>query len=269
MNLYTETDRQLHFLSQIITKANRTFVPRKEDDSHTNLFFDPLGNRITGRWINAKTNKILFALNFETQAVEIIDETCKRQASITTINKHIEEIEQKIENRLPDFGLNPEGFDAPLHFEIPSYDFAKEPIAKIEPVGMSQWKQFRQLANQACFELMGYIQSWAEVRIWPHHFDTGVYIVPIENKLGIGFGLAMEDSIAESAYFYLAGYPLKGEINYKDLPQSDSWQWKIHENWKGAALTLKTLSNLNQTEQRNIIRRYIVKNSNWFLDHKN
>ena len=67
MQRYPKVDQQIHLLSQLIAKANRTFVPKSEDDSHTNLFFDPLGNRITGRWVKAGKNKVIFALNLGRQ----------------------------------------------------------------------------------------------------------------------------------------------------------------------------------------------------------
>lgn len=50
---YNKTDHQVHLLSQIIAKFNRTYVAEKEDDSHTNLDFDPLGHRLYGRFDGA------------------------------------------------------------------------------------------------------------------------------------------------------------------------------------------------------------------------
>ena len=50
MEGYTYADQKLHFLTQVIAKANRSYVPTKPDDSHTNLYFDTLDNRIVGRW---------------------------------------------------------------------------------------------------------------------------------------------------------------------------------------------------------------------------
>ncbi|MFT6215316.1 MAG: hypothetical protein ACJAS3_001715 [Roseivirga sp.] len=49
MNSYTQTDQQLHWLCQILAKTNRTYAPKKEDDSHTHLYFDSLDHRIYGR----------------------------------------------------------------------------------------------------------------------------------------------------------------------------------------------------------------------------
>ena len=46
MKTYNKVDQQLHLLCQVIGKANRTFVPDKADESHTNLHFDPWGNKI-------------------------------------------------------------------------------------------------------------------------------------------------------------------------------------------------------------------------------
>ena len=130
-----------------------------------------------------------------------------------------------------------------------------------------QWKHFRKMANDACFQFLGFTLTWEEVRIWPHHFDTGIYIVPTK-RLGIGFGLAMQDDMAGLPYFYLAGYPLQGEISYKNLPQSKDWEWKTDSNWKGVILTLETLQQQNEAEQLNSIGQYIAENIKWFLSHE-
>jgi hypothetical protein len=132
MQEYNKTDQQLHFLGQHIIKANRTFAPKKVDDSHTKLFYDTLGNRITGRWIDTGKTKLLFALKLDTQAIELLDETGKAIANIATISKHIEEVEKEIEKILPSLGIAPNGFIEPLHLEIPQNDCVKNPISKTD-----------------------------------------------------------------------------------------------------------------------------------------
>ncbi len=261
MQEYTKTDQQLHLLSQLITKVNRTFVPKKEDDSHTNLFFDTLGNRITGRWVETGKAKLLTTLNLDTQTIEVINEKRKTIVSITTISKHIAEIEKEIEKALPGLGLKPAGFTEALHFEIPQYNFAQHPIININPDGLSQWKQFRHLANQACYVLMGYVQKWDEVRIWPHHFDTGIYIEP-NDTIGIGFGLAMLDEMVGEPYFYFSAHGLNGHTkDYSStIPLTDG-KW-FTENWKGAALPL------NKVNQQSI-HLFIDETLNWGLENNN
>lgn len=267
MQEYTKTDQQLHLLSQLIAKANRTFLQKKEDDSHTNLFFDALGNRITSRWIQTESNKVIFTLNLNTQTVEVMDEAGKALATIPTVSEHIEDVEREIEKNLPSLGLSPHGFRQALHFEIPQYAFATNPITKVDQNGLAQWKRFRMLANQACFQLLGYLQMWEEVRIWPHHFDTGIYTIP-KNNLGVGFGLAMEDDMAGAPYFYMAAYPLQGEITYKNLPQSDDWEWNVSDNWKGVILPLDRLNRREVEVQQAIIYQYLTDNVKWFLSYE-
>ncbi|MEX2595867.1 MAG: hypothetical protein WEC59_02975 [Salibacteraceae bacterium] len=211
---------------------------------------------------------MLFTFNIDTQTVEVINDKGQCIASVETISKHIAKIEQEIEEVLPSIGLNPKGFSEALHFEIPEYELAKNPIAKIAPEGLSQWKHFRKLANNACFQVLGLTQTWEEIRIWPHHFDTGIYIVPTK-KLGIGFGLAMEDGMAGAPYFYLSGYPLQGEIIYKNLPQSEDWEWKTGDDWKGATLKLDMLQKQDVTEQLKRVDQYIIENVKWFLGYEN
>ena len=58
MQEYNNIDKKIHQLSQIIAKVNRTFVPKKADDSHTNFFFDPLSHRLYGRWIKTKDQNV-------------------------------------------------------------------------------------------------------------------------------------------------------------------------------------------------------------------
>jgi len=47
---YPQADQLLHELSQLLAKFNRSYLPKKEDDSHTNLGVDFLSKRIYSRW---------------------------------------------------------------------------------------------------------------------------------------------------------------------------------------------------------------------------
>lgn len=264
MDRYTKTDQQLHFLSQLIAKANRSFHPAAEDDSHTNMAFDALGQRLHGRWLQAGAQKLLFTLDLPTQALEIINDRHQVQFSIQTTGETMATLEEAITAKLPDLGLDPTGYAAAMHYEIPEYDFAAEPIARIEQENLEQWMHFRQLANEASVELLHHAQVEGEVRIWPHHFDTGIY-APMNDGIGIGFGLAMEDTMAGAPYFYISGYPSEGELNYSNPPEYPTWQWETGEHWKGAYLTITTLKGKAAAEQKAMIRQFISDTFHWFI----
>lgn len=86
MSAYHQIDQQLHLLCQIIAKANRTFVPKKEDDSHTNLYFDHLGQRIFGRWIEGEDRKVIMCLNLDKQTFEWRDDALQLLQDLSLIH---------------------------------------------------------------------------------------------------------------------------------------------------------------------------------------
>ena len=265
MNNYTDIDQRLHLLCQVIAKANRTFVPKQDDDSHTNLYFDMLGNRITGRWINAENKKLLLVLNLESLNIEIVNQSQTRLATILTVGSKIEKIEKEVEKQLLGLGLPSAGFIDALHFTIPDYSFKDEEVSALDAVSLNEWKHFRQLANEACAWLLGHAQLVEEIRIWPHHFDTGIYSL-INSNLGLGFGLAMEDKMFGLPYFYMSGYPLNGTLNYDSVPSGNEWQWELGADWNGAILTIDKLVDKSDAAQKSVLIDYITTAYKWYAN---
>lgn len=261
MKNYTQTDKRLHFYSQVIAKANRTYVPAKEDDSHTNLYFDSLGNRLCGRWINTKNGDVLLSLHLDTLAYVFTNRSLEILEKVPAASKTMLTIEKEIESLLPAMGLNPSGFADELHFEIPDYDFADKPLEALPAEDLQIWKKYRALGNEACLNLLGHAQMWEEIRIWPHHFDTGIYFKS-KKDLGIGFGLAMEDAMAGAPYFYMAPYPEGKTLDFKSVPKGD-WNWEIGKHWKGAFLSIEALDSMAMVEKKKLISQFIKTVYNW------
>lgn len=267
MEAYTKTDQQIHLLCQPFTKANRSFVAKMADDSHTNLYFDAIGNRILGRWIETPNGKLILTLNLANLKIEWLDSAYQTVKSFQTIGRKIKAIEKEIEGYLSELELNSKGFAGKLHYDIPVYDFAKEGIPQISVQDIKQWKYYRNLANQASTLLLGYLQIEGEVRIWPHHFDTGIYVVT-DKGMGIGFGLAMEDSLLNDPYFYMSGYTSGSTLEFQNLPDFSNGKWIINENWKGAVLPLSELKQIPETSQVEILSQFMVKAANWFVNQQ-
>jgi hypothetical protein len=267
MQEYNNTDRQVHWLSQVIAKVNKAFVPEKADDSHTNLYYDPVGDKLTGRWIESPHGEILLSLNLDTRQFEWLDKTLKPQEAFTIFDKSIQQLEKDAANYPIKLGMKTAAIFEPLHFEIPDYGIKCLSEKDFSGEGLADWKFNRQLANETCFFILGYLQSESEVRIWPHHFDTGIY-TQVTDDLGIGFGLAMKDDIAGNAYFYLSGYKSSGSINYVDLPELSVGHWETGD-WKGAVLKLDEISLDSTDKAGRIIKNFIKETVNWFLNQNN
>ncbi len=186
MQEYNHIDQCIHQLSQIIAKANRTFVPKQPDDSHTNLYFDPISHRIYGRWIKWKNSSIILSLNLRSNRLEWLDKTIEVLDSVSIVDQNFDQLEGLVEVSMDKLGLDSEGFRQPLHFQITTYDFLDKPIKAFHPDHLKEWEFYRGYANDVSYSLLGYLQEDSEVRIWPHHFDTGIY-VEIAHQVGLGF----------------------------------------------------------------------------------
>lgn len=236
---YTATDQRLHLLCQTLAKLNRSFVPARDDDSHTNLYFDELDSRITGHWIETSQGALLCSLNLGTYSFEWQNEAKEVVHSYAVEGKGTDALEAEIESDLNAMGLERAAFRAPLHFDIPIYDFREDPIKRPSKGHLKNWMQVRAFANQASQLVLGHAQVETSIRIWPHHFDTGIYF-QLSNKTGIGFGFAMQDASSEVPYFYIAAYPDQGKISYSEVPELNEGCWTIDETgFTGAILPMK------------------------------
>jgi hypothetical protein len=265
MQEYNNIDKKIHQLTQIIAKVNRTFVPKKADDSHTNLFFDQLSHRMYGRWIKTINQNIILTLNLQTNKFEWLDDSLATLHSIDIAGSKYEQLEEYVEESLEGFGLDKKGFRNEMHYKIPIYSFLNKPFEKFDQKAIEIWEVYRGLANVACGAMLGFLQNYGEIRIWPDHFDTGIYVTPSED-IGLGFGLAMKDSMVGNPYFYFSGYSLNGkEINYTNVPNLDLGKWIINDQWKGAVLSLNEIKSSDITK----INSFILNVCQWFLKNNN
>ena len=239
MQEYINIDQHIHQLCQTLAKFGRSFAEKKEDDSHTNLRFDFLGKRIWGRWGNFTNGRLIPVLNLEDQTFHFLDREYQRVASFGTISKTQSEVEKDIAQYLTeDLQTNGADFTEPLHFEIPDYDFKGHIIQKWDNDALKQWMHYRLLANQASGFLLDHLNVASEIRIWPHHFDTGIY-AEVNTNIAIGFGWAMADSMVDEAYFYFSVYGLNGHsIDYAMVKSLSVSKWITGEHWNGAVLPL-------------------------------
>jgi hypothetical protein len=266
MQEYNNTDRQLHWLSQVLTKANRAYVPEQKDDSHTNLYFDALEKRILGRWIDVPKGKIILALNLQSFSFEWLDLKHNTLHEVSALNNSMKHLEQNVSQYPGSLNMRTETFSLPLHFEISDYKIEKLNEDDISEDGLKSWIYFRHLANMACQDMLGYLQLESEIRIWPHHFDTGIY-TQVTEYFGLGFGLAMEDTMVGQAYFYLSGYNAESPISYLNLKQLNAGKWEIGERWNGAVLPINAIPDASSEEALKLIQNFIKETTSWFLNN--
>lgn len=241
MRDYTKTDQHIHQISQILAKLGRSLVPRLDDDSHTNLYWEPLEQRILGRWIKTPRGLLLPALNLEHTTFQWLDKHMEVITEVSLLHRNYFEAESLIEELSSDLGIVKKDLMAPLHFEIPDYSFKNIPLIETEQKELSKWSYYRSLANHILEDVGKHVQREVEVRIWPHHFDTGIYF-QWNNDLGIGSGLAMEDDLAGVPYFYISSYLAQDQIDYTEASALSNGKWIKEGSWKGGILPINELN---------------------------
>lgn len=264
MQEYINVDQRLHLLCQILAKVTANLIPEESDYSHTNLSFDPIGNRIITRWIKIENSKICLALNLNKYSFQWINDGFQVIKNIFISGKTLTQLENEIQSSLSIVGINSKELLINLKYEIEKYSFIDMPFEVLNKESLDLWIYYRSLANAACDELLRYINAKEEVRIWPHHFDTGIY-KDITSNLGVGFGLAMKDNLVDSPYFYLSGYAQKGKPAMKNLPKLEYGFWETGD-WKGAVLSLSQLNKLDRPKRKVVLKEFIKRTLSWYSD---
>lgn len=233
---YNQCDQHLHLLCQPLAKINRSLVPPKADDSHTNIAFDSLEQRLLGRWFASNGNAYLMGIDLKKLNYVLYDEERSELTHIPFLNRSIKDIELDLQIHLGRLGIQKEDLFAPLHFEISPYPFKEEAFQAEHFEGLALWMDLRKNANEACMLLQNHLQAQGETRIWPHHFDTGIYM-EIAKQAGLGFGLAMADDMMNEPYFYFSRYDLgENKFNWTNAPKLSAGKWIIEESFRGALL---------------------------------
>lgn len=262
MQEYINIDQHIHLLCQALAKINRNFVPEKEDFSHSTLSFDALGKRIVSRWIKTKKGTFVFALNLIDFSYNWLDASYQIIKEYTIAGKTSKQLEVEIISGFERIGMGKDGLTKKLKYKIPDYPFKNKSFHPFEKQALKNWMFYRNMANEAGFRFLKYLLTDDEIRIWPHHFDTGVY-KEVEDKIGMGFGLAAQDSLVDSPYFYLSGYPLTGQLSFTNLPTLKFGRWDTGE-WNGAVLPLSDIDHLSDIEKRIAVDEFIKSTLYWY-----
>jgi len=80
----------------------------------------------------------------------------------------------------------------------------------------------------------------SSIRVWPHHFDTGIYEQLPNSDIYIGLGLAIPDIVNPEHYLYVSGYKNGKNIETTSFKKLEIGEWRS-EAFKGAIIPAETL----------------------------
>ena len=250
-----------HQAVQFIAYVANHYIPKKEDDSHTTMRWEPLHNCYTGQSFRTNTGKFVVAVSVNPLEISIRNGEMKPTHRFSMEQKTKEEVMEWLTDSLFRIGLDTKAFDDQLHFSIPenkisaggSFSYSMESNAQ-------ELIRYRDNSHLLLEHFAAKFQSAEPVYVWPHHFDEGCY-VPLEkvnNEVtrSLNFGMAIPDTMYESAYFYVTSRSNDG-IDYDDLPDIEPpGEWHTGD-WNGQALPLSSLLPLDRFEQAETVSNFM------------
>lgn len=219
--------QQLHLAAQYLATAAKSFLEAKADDSHTNLGFSVKEKSIQTWPLNYMGTKL--CLNYEEFSLEW---KSHESNSFLLDGKSHEEIVIWLSQTSKILGFEkPYQFD--LHYDMP---YSMSPTDKFEKSDVQELVGLRTLAQNALKSFLEKEQLTSDIRIWPHHFDTGAFCV-LDDGSGksIGMGLSIPDAMIDEHYFYISGYKGHDSLDTSTFENLSHGKW-LNEGFKGAVL---------------------------------
>lgn len=238
MNALNLADQTLHSLSQLIALTAMQWLPSRPDDSQTNLVWNSDRRRLEGRPFTHNGHQIRLVIDTATFTLQFVDEREHVSAAFSPENRTPADATAWWISQMQAWGV--------VGINNVNYQLDHEPIAwqtvYERPVELQTWAHWRTTANTTLKALNEWSGQESEIRIWPHHFDTGVYYAQTDadghEKAAIWAGYAIADAVCSEPYFYISGYKSGQPIDFTAAPALFLGEWRDTPNWKGALLPI-------------------------------
>ena len=233
----------MHIAAQYLAAAGKSFLDKKSDDSHTNLEWNSELRALLTRPLSGKN--IRLSLNYDSFSLTWLDEELQPIANFTLSESSHKDAIEWLEQSCKEVGLaKPYIFD--LHYELPYKDFNdRYQFPEMDEEAQDVLTENRDLVQEALEEILGKEKS-GDIRIWPHHFDTGALLGESESN-SIGIGMALPDSVADYFYLYISGYNEKGALDTSNFKPVDHGTW-MSPKWHGGIANAEELSFIDMVE---------------------
>ena len=229
-------------------------VPKKSDDSHANLAWETARAAILGRFFELGNQKMRLVYLPEDKELKFENDQADLISSIELEYADHETLLMWWKMQLQELGFQGDLIEQ-VQYDLP--DTSAYQTTEIQETAeyVEIWQVLRTQANLVFEYLNAHKKIKSSIRIWPHHFDTGVYYSMHQNSAGeetqsIGAGLAIADNVQHEPYYYMYGWSKEQEIDFSNAPDLGAGKW-LTGDWKGAILPISAIENLIQTSQVN------------------
>jgi len=228
--------KQMHLAAQYLAAAGISFLDKKADDSHTNLGFDIKNGCLSTHVLSDQGDQL--CLSYERFALE-----WKSNDNDTVVFEldgamHAEVLSWL--NHTATTRLN-KTYNYKFHYELPYAIDATFTFQLLDFDQLMALKALRVMAQLVLEQVDKDYGLEGAIRVWPHHFDSGIYSTLPDSDITLGLGLAIPDAICNTHYLYISGYKNGQKIATSTLPALSSGMWKSGD-FVGAVLKADTIT---------------------------
>jgi len=232
--------KELHIAAQYLAASAINFVEKRDDDSHTNLSWSNESYTLFSRSLTKEGDKL--ALDFSSYSlVWYTNKGIVNSLGLEMIT-HTQVLEW-INSQLKASGIKSDlkyafHYDLGYGIEMDDYSFPEVNHDELKKIS-----NYFSVAQNAMQEVLEKENLASEIKVWPHHFDLGAYVV-VDDNLSLGFGIAIPDSAINDFYYYISGYKGHDSLATKSFEKIENGEWQTGD-WKAGTLKATNIAEHN------------------------
>ncbi|MEO0900504.1 MAG: hypothetical protein AAFY00_00290 [Bacteroidota bacterium] len=223
---------QLHLAAQYLATTGISFLEKRNDDSHTNLAFSNTEKRLETWPLDDNGSKLClhypsFSLQWVSNETQSLPLDGKSHHDVIT---WLKEVSTSLDSS--------KAYEYKLHYELP-YSLSNNETFKLNNFQkIEELIQLRTLSNTVLSKVLTKNNLTSDIRIWPHHFDTGAFSsLGEDSETAVGMGLTVPDTLVDDYYFYISGYLGHTGLDTSTFAALTKGQW-LNDGFKGAVLPI-------------------------------
>ena len=205
---------ELHYAAQAVSAVGRTWLSKKDDDSHTNLGWAPALGRLVGR--TAGDPPLRAALDLAGLRLSLLDAAGKTVAEFALEGRTVGDAQDWLKGRLAAVWGRELDAIQPLHYEMPEHELGSGGSFSAPDEGCAELERWFDNAASVLERVRAEHGSSA-VRCWPHHFDIAT-LISLEGERSIGVGMSPGDGSYPEPYWYVGPWPHPKPETWPELP---------------------------------------------------
>jgi len=213
------SDYQIHLALQYLAAAGSNFLQHEEDDSHTNVAWDKESASFVSRTFPNGDYLRLELMEFR------LHWHGENEYSIALERRSHGEVLVWLHHMAVKMGYSDYEFDIAYHLGQ-GWASPLRMFEALDPDKVERQIALRNQAEESLSKLKTAHNLSGDIRVWPHHFDTGLYVKEENSAVGIGLGMAVPDQVLEDYYLYVAAYNKTGALSTEGFKKLTQGVWK-------------------------------------------